>query len=82
MKPSGSSFTTQAPIRSRRSAPSRTPSRESDRPTSGMQLLVTRVPAMLRRRVKIHCLERDSTMAAFLIEAVLERLAADRRRTR
>ena len=81
MKPSSSSFTPQA-LKSRRSAPSRTPSRESDRPTIGTQLLVTRVPSALRRRVKIHCLERDSTMAAFLIEAVLERLAADRRRTR
>jgi predicted HicB family RNase H-like nuclease len=46
--------------------------------------LVTRIPERLRRRVKIHCVEQDTTLTDFVIEAIVERLerAARRRSAR
>lgn len=41
--------------------------------------LVTRVPLGLRRRVKIHCVEEQTTLMTFVIEALRERLEAHER---
>lgn len=38
--------------------------------------LVTRVPRGLRRRVKVHCLVRDTTLTTFVVDAIRERLAS------
>lgn len=37
--------------------------------------LVTRIPRGLRRRVKMHCLMRETTLTQFVIDAISERLA-------
>ena len=41
--------------------------------------LVTRIPYDLRRRTKVHCTERDVTLTRFVIDAIVERLEAERR---
>lgn len=38
--------------------------------------LVTRIPRSLRRRVKVHCLMRDTTLTQFVVDAITERLSA------
>ena len=38
--------------------------------------LVTRVPAQLRRRVKVQCLLESKSITDFVTEALLEKLAA------
>ena len=43
--------------------------------------LVTLVPAELRRQVKIHCIERDSTVMQFVIEALTTALEAESERS-
>jgi hypothetical protein len=40
--------------------------------------LVTRIPRELRRRVKVHCLMREKTLTTFVLDAIVERLAAQR----
>jgi hypothetical protein len=39
--------------------------------------LVTRIPAGLRRRVKIHCVKIESTLTQFVITAIEERLGRE-----
>ena len=39
--------------------------------------LVTLVPAELRRQVKIHCIEHDSTVMQFVIEALTAALESE-----
>ena len=39
--------------------------------------LVTLVPATLRRKVKIHCIEQDSTVMQFVIEALTKALESE-----
>ena len=36
--------------------------------------LATRVPASLRQRVKVFCVERERSVMAFVVEAVREKL--------
>ena len=43
--------------------------------------LVTLVPAELRRQVKIHCIEHDSTVMQFVIEALTTALEAESERS-
>ena len=43
--------------------------------------LVTRIPYDLRRRVKIHCTRNDVTLTRFVIDALIERLEVEDRRT-
>jgi hypothetical protein len=38
--------------------------------------LVTRIPHQLRHRAKVHCVEHDTTLTQFVIDAIRERLAS------
>ncbi len=38
--------------------------------------LVTRIPYHLRHRAKVHCVEHDTTLTQFVIDAIRERLAS------
>jgi hypothetical protein len=40
--------------------------------------LVTRIPYALRHRAKVHCVRKDTTLTQFVIDALNERLAAER----
>jgi hypothetical protein len=40
--------------------------------------LVTRIPRDLRRRVKVHCLTRETTLTTFVMRAISERLASQK----
>ena len=42
-------------------------------PASVVQL-VTRIPYDLRHRAKIHCVQHDTTLTQFVIDAIRERL--------
>ena len=42
--------------------------------------LVTRIPVALRRRVKIHCVQIESTLTEFVINAIEERLGREESR--
>jgi len=42
-------------------------------PASVVQL-VTRIPYDLRHRAKIHCVQNDTTLTQFVIDAIRERL--------
>ena len=46
-------------------------------PTPIVQL-VTRIPRELRRRVKVHCLMKETTLTTFVLDAIVERLQAKR----
>ena len=51
-------------------------------PTSASVVqLVTRIPYELRHRAKVHCVERDTTLTQFVIDAIRERLGTRRNRT-
>ena len=47
---------------------------------AGSISLATRVPASLKRRLRIYCAENDLDVQAFVVDAVRERLAATKRR--
>jgi hypothetical protein len=47
-------------------------------PSSVVQL-VTRIPYALRHRAKVHCVENDTTLTQFVIDAIRERLGAKER---
>jgi len=42
--------------------------------------LATRVPKELHRRLKFHCVVHDTSVMAFVVRAIEERLARDRKR--
>ena len=42
-------------------------------PASVVQL-VTRIPYELRHRAKVHCVQHDTTLTKFVIDAIRERL--------
>jgi hypothetical protein len=44
--------------------------------TTPIVQLVTRIPRTLRRRVKVHCLLKDTTLTTFVVDAIVERLAS------
>jgi hypothetical protein len=51
-------------------------------PTSASVVqLVTRIPYQLRHRAKVHCVEHDTTLTQFVIDAIRERLGTRRNRT-
>jgi hypothetical protein len=52
---------------------------QSPSPTSVVQL-VTRIPYDLRHRAKVHCVEHDTTLTKFVIDAIRERLAVKQQR--
>lgn len=49
-----------------------------ENPESIVQL-VTRIPHHLRHRAKVHCVEHDTTLTQFVIDAIRERLASTQR---
>lgn len=84
MTPHHSSRQVHAPSR-----PTKTPQRRSRRvislegaamqsPASVVQL-VTRIPYDLRHRAKVHCVEHDTTLTQFVIDAIRERLTVKER---
>jgi hypothetical protein len=44
-----------------------------------MTALATRIPASLRQRLRLHCLENGIEIQAFVMAAIREALGADRR---
>jgi hypothetical protein len=42
--------------------------------TASVVQLVTRIPYDLRHRAKIHCVQNDTTLTQFVIDAICERL--------
>jgi hypothetical protein len=44
-----------------------------------MTALATRIPGSLRQRLRVHCLENGIEIQAFVMAAIREALAADRR---
>ncbi len=42
--------------------------------TATVVQLVTRIPYQLRHRAKIHCVQHDTTLTQFVIDAIRERL--------
>jgi hypothetical protein len=42
--------------------------------TTSVVQLVTRIPYDLRHRAKIHCVQHDTTLTQFVIDAIRERL--------
>jgi hypothetical protein len=47
-------------------------------PATPITQLVTRIPRALRRRVKLHCLMRETTLTQFVVDAISERLSAQK----
>jgi len=42
--------------------------------------LATRIPKSLRRDVKLHCVNAETTLLAFIVEAIEEKLARDEKK--
>ena len=55
------------------------PRRRATAPREPMTALATRVPASLRQRLRLHCLQNGIEIQAFVLAAIREALAADRR---
>ena len=56
--------------------------RQSRADVGGLTTIGTRVPAALKRRLRVYCAERGVEMRHFVEEAVRERLAGEQRRRR
>ena len=52
----------------------------ADRPGEELTQLATRIPKELHRRLKLRCIETDTSLMDFVVSALRERLAKTTRR--